>query len=115
MSPITSTATAILFTILISTIGVAADYYLKVASTAARPFTSGAFLLGVALIAATAFGGVIAMRHIKLAALASVYSAWTILLLTIIGRFSFGERLSSPEVAGVTCAILSIALFFRLN
>jgi multidrug transporter EmrE-like cation transporter len=115
VSPLTNNATAILFTILISTIGVGADYYLKVASTKERPFATFAFLVGVTLIAATAVGGVIAMRHIKLASLASVYSAWTILLLTFIGRVSFGEKLSSPEVAGVSCAILSIALFFRPN
>ena len=107
--------TAILFTILISTIGVVADYYLKVASTSTRPFATLAFVIGVTLIATTAFGGVIAMRHVKLAALASVYSAWTILLLTAIGRVSFGEKLSNPEVAGVSCAILSIVLFFRPN
>jgi multidrug transporter EmrE-like cation transporter len=106
---------AVLFTILLSTIGVAGEYLFKLASQASRPFFTGAFVAGLTFVAATAIGGVIAMRHLKLASLASVYCAWTILLLTLIGRFSFAEKLNAPELAGVSCAIASVVLLFRIN
>jgi undecaprenyl phosphate-alpha-L-ara4N flippase subunit ArnF len=106
---------AILLTILLSTIGVAGEYFIKLASQTQRPFLTGTFALGLALIAATAFGGVIVMRHLKLASLASVYCAWTILLLTLIGRFSFAEKLNFSEMAGVFCAVASVLLLFRFN
>jgi small multidrug resistance pump len=111
----TNASTAVLITILLSTIGVAGEYFIKIASQNQRPFLTGAFACGLGLIAATAFGGVIVMRHLKLASLASVYCAWTILLLTLIGRFAFAEKLNAPEMAGVSCAIVSVALLFRFN
>lgn len=111
----TSHGNAILFTLLLSTFGVGGEYLLKVASTGQRPFTSHAFYLGFVICASTAFGAVLAMRHLKLAALASVYCAWTILLLTLIGRFSFAEKLSLPEFAGISFAIASVLLLFRFS
>ncbi len=106
---------AVLITILLSTVGVAGDYFLKVASSSERPFATGAFALGLGLIASTAFGAVLAMRQLKLASLASVYCVSTILLLALIGRVSFHEKLSHPEMVGVACAVLSVILLFRIN
>ena len=115
MTSMSTTTNAVLLTILLSTVGVGGEYLLKLASQTQRPFVTGAFCLGLALIAATGFGGVIVMRHLKLASLASIYCAWTILLLTFIGRFSFAEKLNVSESAGVVCAIASVLLLFRFS
>jgi multidrug transporter EmrE-like cation transporter len=106
-------ALAVLVTVAFSAIGVVGDYFLKLASEHAQPLRTGAFYLGFALYASTAFGWVFVMRHLKLGTIGVVYSVCMILLLTGVGVVTFRESLNAYEIAGLVLAIASLVLLIR--
>src|SRR5262245_4412213 len=95
---------AILVTVAFSVIGVAGDYFLKLASGREQPLRSAWFYFGFALYASTAFGWVYVMQHLKLATIGVVYSVSMILLLTAVGVVLFRESLNLYEMAGIGLA-----------
>jgi multidrug transporter EmrE-like cation transporter len=107
------TTIAILVTIAFSVVGVAGDYFLKLASERAQPLRAGAFYLGFALYASTAFGWVFVMRHLKLGTIGVLYSVSMILLLTAVGVVLFKESLNTYELAGIVLALASLVLLIR--
>ena len=104
---------ALLLTFGFSLLGVLGDYFLKVASSADKPFRSVAFYVGFAVYASTAFGWLFAMRHLKLATIGTIYSVSIILLLTALGVVFFNERLRMMEAVGIALAIASLVLLVR--
>jgi len=103
----------VLITIAFSVIGVAGDYFLKLASTREQPLLTSWFYLGFALYASTAFGWVFVMKHLKLATISVLYSVSLVLLLTAIGVVLFQESLNYFEVIGIVLAVISLALLMR--
>lgn len=89
---------------------VVADYALKSAALKNSPFVSSWFVGGALLYGATAIGWVALMRTHDLAQIAVLYSAGTIIALTLLGIVSFGETLSMKQVIGLSAALLSVAL-----
>jgi multidrug transporter EmrE-like cation transporter len=110
-----SRALAILVTIGFSGVGVVGDYFLKLASQRDDSLRSGAFYIGFAVYAATAFGWVFAMKHLQLATIGALYSVSIVLLLTILGTVRFGESLSALEVVGLLMAVGSLILLGRFG
>jgi small multidrug resistance pump len=106
-------AVAVLVTFALSVVGVAGDYFLKLASGREQPLRAGWFYLGFALYASTAFGWVFVMRHLKLATIGVVYSVSMVLLLTAVGVVLFRESLNSAEAAGIVLAVASLVLLTR--
>lgn len=106
---------AVVVTVMFSGLGVVGDYFLKRASGTDNPFVTRAFYVGFAVYASTAFGWLFVMRHLKLATISAVYSVSMILLLTAVGVFAFGEKLSGTEVLGLTLAIASLVLLLRFG
>jgi drug/metabolite transporter (DMT)-like permease len=104
---------AILVTIAFSVIGVAGDYFLKLASQEKLTLQSRWFYVGFALYASTAFGWVFVMKHLKLATISVLYSMSMVVLLTAIGVVAFRESLSYYELAGLAMAIGSLVLLMR--
>ncbi|MFK7882417.1 hypothetical protein [Roseobacter sp.] len=86
------------------------DYALKYASALVSPLTSFWFASGVVLYGFTAVGWLVLMQSHNLAQIAVLYSAATILALTAVGYFFFGEELSSRQIIGLTAAVLSVFL-----
>ena len=107
------TGFAVVVTMLFSLVGVAGDYFLKLASSSDNPMRSGWFYMGFALYASTAFGWVFVMKYLKLATISVLYSVSIIVLLTAIGAIFFRETLNSYEIAGLVCAILALVLLAR--
>jgi multidrug transporter EmrE-like cation transporter len=103
----------LLVTVAFSVLGVVGDYFLKVASSADRPFQTLAFYLGFAVYASTAFGWLMVMRHLKLATISTVYSISMILLLTTVGMVFFEEKPNAYEVVGICLALASLVLLVR--
>lgn len=97
----------LLFVVILS---VLADYALKNASLKTAPFLSAWFSSGVLLYGITAFGWITLMRAYDLAQIAVIYSAATIIALTLIGILSFGETLSKKQLVGLAAALLSVVL-----
>jgi small multidrug resistance pump len=94
-------------------VAVIGDWFLKLASQNPTPYMNRWFLCGCVIYSLCAFGWVFVMQHLKLATIGVVYSISTILMLTALGVFAFGETLTKSEWAGIGCAVLSIVLLAR--
>jgi small multidrug resistance pump len=104
---------AVVVTIAFSVVGVLGDYFLKLASAKEESLKSPWFFLGFTLYAATAFGWVFVMKHLKLATISVLYSVSMIVLLTTVGVGVFRESLNYYEIAGVILAIAALLLLVR--
>ncbi|MFT3690681.1 hypothetical protein [Paenirhodobacter sp.] len=100
--------TAILIAIIALT--AAGDFAIKHASGRADPFTSWQFLSGIILYGLPAIGWLLLMREYSLAQIGVIYSSATILILTALGVFMFGEKVNPKQLAGIAAAIASIWL-----
>lgn len=98
-----------------SVLCVLADFFLKRASESTRPFQSLHFAAGIALYAASAFGWVYVLRHLKLAIVGAVYGVAVIVLLAGIGVIVFRESLSTSEIVGLGLAVASLILLGRFS
>jgi len=105
----------VLFALLLSAVGVAADSVLKLASVRPRPLFNGWFLLGCALSIVFAVGWVYLMQSMKIATAGIFYAVGSALLLVFVGVTFFGEKLSSSEVTGVAMALGAVILLGRLT
>jgi drug/metabolite transporter (DMT)-like permease len=85
---------AVIVTIAFSVVGVLGDYFLKLASAKEDSLKTPWFYIGFALYAATAFGWVFVMKHLKLATISVLYSVSMVVLLTTVGVVVFRESLN---------------------
>jgi drug/metabolite transporter (DMT)-like permease len=90
-----------------------ADAFFKFASERERPILNGWFALGFVHYAASSFGVVYLMRHIKLTSFGIVYAVVDVVLLALIGFFVFRERLTQQEWIGVVLGVISLCLLAR--
>src|SRR6516225_4022433 len=104
---------AVLVTLAFSVVGVLGDYFLKLASAKEDSLRTPWFYVGFALYAATAFGWVFVMKHLKLATISVLYSVSMVVLLTAVGVGVFRESLNYYEMAGVVMAIGALILLVR--
>ena len=103
---------AVIAMIPIIAITLAGDYYIKIASQG-RGVTGPAFWIGALLYAASAFGLLIAMRHMSLASVGVWYAIMTVLAMTGLGALAFDERLETREILGIGFAIASLVCMSR--
>ena len=103
----------ILIVIALSAAGVMGDYCIKIAGNGKQYIDRGWFIIGMLIYASTAFGWFYAMKHIKLSSLGVIYALTTVLLLVVVGIFSFNEKLNVYEIIGMIGAITSIILLGR--
>ena len=105
---------AVLITVGMAIASVVGDYFLKVASGLPQPIKSVQFIAGASIYALTAFGGVIAMPHLKLAQIGVLFCITIVLCLCFMGIVFFKESLRPSEWVGVGLAILSLLLLKRI-
>lgn len=106
----TALVPVLLISLAIAAITVLGDWLIKIASQQERTLANPWFLGGLVVYAACAFVWVYAMQHMKLATLGVVSSLATIVLLTAMGSFAFGETLNRHEVAGLMFAGMAVIL-----
>ena len=99
----------------LSAVTVGGDYCLKMASQERHTFRNWWFIAGCLIHALTAIGWVLAMKHIKLATIGTMYSLSTVLLLAGLGVFAFGEILNRYEVGGILLAVVTILCLARFG
>jgi len=104
---------AFLIIILASVVGVAADFFMKLAGQADKPTDWKWLILGVVLYALTLPCTFLAIKYSKLASFGVIYSLATFLLLVIVGVSYFHEKLNPYEIAGVVMAVASVFLLAR--
>ena len=96
-------------------IGVAADYYLKLAGSGPGFIILKPFLLGTILYASTAFGWFMIMKYATLVQIGVLYGVSIILLVAALGVFKFNEQLSVNEIVGISLAVIGVMLTARLQ
>jgi small multidrug resistance pump len=104
---------AVLVTIAFSVVGVVGDYFLKLASKEEDSLRTPWFYVGFSLYAATAFGWVFVMKHLKLGTISVLYSVSMVVLLTAVGVVVFRETLNYYECAGLVMAVAALILLVR--
>jgi drug/metabolite transporter (DMT)-like permease len=106
---------AVIVTLAFSVVGVLGDYFLKLASREPQSLRTPWFYVGFALYAATAFGWVFVMKHLKLGTISVLYSVSMVVLLTAVGVVIFRETLNAYEIAGLIMAIAALILLVRFG
>ena len=100
----------ILLSIMLAVVTLIGDWLIKIASQQERAIANGWFIAGVLVYGACAFVWVHAMQHMKLATLGVISSLGTVVLLTALGSFVFGETLNRHEIAGLMFAGMAVIL-----
>jgi small multidrug resistance pump len=113
MAEMDSKTLAVLVTIAFSVVGVVGDYFLKLASKEEDSLRTPWFYVGFSLYAATAFGWVFVMKHLKLGTISVLYSVSMVVLLTAVGVAVFHETLNYYECAGLVMAVAALILLVR--
>lgn len=104
--------------VILSIIGITAltaiaDFFFKLASEREQPLLNQYFALGFIHYAASSFGVVYLMRHIKLTSFGIVYAVVDVILLALIGVLIFKEKLSMAGWTGVGLGMISLYLLSR--
>jgi drug/metabolite transporter (DMT)-like permease len=110
MEPITI---ALLIAVFLSIVGVAGDFFLKLAGSGHSFMDIKWFILGFILYSSTAFGWFYLMKQIKLSTLGVFYTMSTLIFVTLISVFYFKENINIYEIIGIVTAIISVILLAR--
>ena len=105
---------AILVTMFLAVIGVAGDFFIKLAGNGTSFIQLKWFIVGFVIYASTAIGWFFVMKSIKLSTIGVFYSITTILLLTFVGVFYFKENINTLEIIGIIFAIVSLILLAKV-
>ncbi|GMG81911.1 hypothetical protein LNKW23_11240 [Paralimibaculum aggregatum] len=97
----------------IAVVTMVGDYFLKLASLRAEPVANLPFAIGAGCYALTALGFALALQGASMAAVGVWYALLTVLFMTGMGVFVFGENLRPREMLGVAMAVGSILLLAR--
>ena len=103
-----------MFTLITALAVIIGDVAIKLAAdrgTLASPH----MILGTMLYLISAVLWFFAMRYVSLGQAAVAYSMLTLIALFLIGWVGFGEPVSGREVAGLACALASMALMCHAN
>ena len=107
--------TAIAALLLMSLVVLVGDYFIKRAGNGESYIEPRLFAIGFFIESLTTIGWFYAIKHLKLATVATYYSILTVLLLTGLGFFVFNERLNTYEVIGIGSALLALVLLARFS
>jgi multidrug transporter EmrE-like cation transporter len=99
--------------ILTSLIGVAGDFFFKLANSAGRPTDWKWVAAGIVLYVLTVPSCFWALKYSKLSSFGVIYSLSQFLLLVVLGILYFHEKLNIYEMIGVIMAVASIFLLAR--
>ncbi|MBU3904898.1 MAG: transporter [Nanoarchaeota archaeon] len=105
---------SILIAIGLAIIGVAGDFFIKLAGNGTNFIQLKWFIIGFIIYASTAVGWFFVMKYIKLSTIGVFYSITTILLLTLVGVFYFKENINTLEIIGIIFAIISLILLAKV-
>ena len=104
--------TALVFMSLVVLVG---DYFIKLSGNKEAYIEPRLFVIGFVIESLATLGWFYAMKHLKLATVATYYSVSTILLLAALGFFVFDERLNIYEVVGLSAAVFSLVILARFG
>ena len=89
------------------------DFHIKKSAMSLNGLSSPHLLSGALLYGVTALGWFYLMKSQSLAMIAVLFTASTIIALSVLGYFVFGEQFGKREALGVTFALLAVATMYR--
>jgi len=106
---------AITALILMSFVVLVGDYFIKLSGNKEIYLEPRLFMVGFVIESLATLGWFYAMKHLKLATVATYYSVSTVLLLAALGFFVFNERLNAYEMVGIGAAVFSLVVLARFG
>lgn len=106
---------AITALILMSLVVLIGDYFIKLSGSKEAYLEPRLFVIGFVIESMATVGWFYAMKHMKLATVATYYSVSTILLLAALGFFVFDERLNVYELVGISAAVFALVVLARFG
>ncbi len=104
---------SLLILALITSATLLGDFYIKRATIAPSGLRSSEFIAGGLLYGVTAIGWFHLMKNQSLAMIAVAFTASTVIALSALGYFVFGEEFGKREAVGVTFALLAVATVYK--
>ena len=104
---------SLLILLLITCATLLGDFYIKKAAMAPSGLRSPELFAGALLYGVTAIGWFYLMKSQSLAVIAVAFTASTIIALSALGYFVFGEHFGKREALGVTFAALAMATMYK--
>jgi drug/metabolite transporter (DMT)-like permease len=101
---------AMLLAIFLGLVGVAGDFFIKLATVGPKTPVVKWFIIGMLIWASVAFGWYFVYKQLKLSTSVVFYAVSTILFLTALSVLYFKEKLNIYEAVGILLAIASIIL-----
>ncbi|ARE40217.1 hypothetical protein RGUI_2076 [Rhodovulum sp. P5] len=99
--------------LLATTLTVAGDFLVKVASSDEAGMTSPAFIAGALLYGAPAVAWFFLMQQHSLAKIGVFYASSTVIILALLGAIIFEERLEWRDALGIALAIAAVAVTYN--
>jgi drug/metabolite transporter (DMT)-like permease len=109
------TIIAIILAIFLGIVGVAGDFFIKLAGSGLKTPVIKWFIIGSAIWASSAFGWYFVYKYMKLSTAGVFYAISTVLFLACISIFYFKEKLNIYEIIGIAAAIISLILLKRFS
>lgn len=103
---------SLLISIGLAAVGVIGDTCIRIAG-ATHKTNYPLVIFGALIYAATAFGWLYVMRHIKFSTIGVYYGVSSLFILALVGVVGFREQLNGYEILGVILAIISMFLLGR--
>lgn len=103
---------AIVVTIVLSSLTLIGDVFLKMASEETNPFKTKWFAISLLVFASSPIAWLYVFKHLKLATVGGLYSLFTVLMAAVVGIAFFGESVSRYEFLGMASASLILLARF---
>jgi len=103
----------LLLVVFLSAVGVAGDFFVKLAGRGQKFMEVRWLILGAAIYALTAIGWFYAMKFVKLSSLGVIYAVATVLFVVLLGVFYFHEKLNVYEIVAIILALISLVILSR--
>jgi len=109
------TVIAIILAIFLALVGVAGDFFVKLAGSGSKYLVIKWLIIGALIYGSTAIGWFYVYKRIKLSTSSVFYAISTVLFLTCVSVFYFKEKLNVYEIIGIATAIISLILLKRFS
>ena len=100
----------LLATVVLGLIGVAGDFFLKIAGSGKKFMEVRWFVAGALIYLGSAFGWFYLMKNVKLYTLGVFYSVSLVIALALLDIFYFKDPVSPYEMVGLLMAVTSLIL-----
>lgn len=100
---------------IVTVVAITGDIFIKKASLMSGFTGYKSLLIGALLYGSTALGWFFWMRRAKLSTIGTVFSIFSVILMTLVSVFYFKEKINTVEIIGICLAIVSLLILSRFS